>query len=1530
MDGDIASAARKLPQTAANFFVGTNSRVPRMTLAQSTHVIPMPAVNPPTITQPSHVVRNKLRASPFPNSPTFTKELSSPRTAAKPGGKVAKAIDLFSHLAEEVPRPSSERLGSPPASSFFIDTNASAAAFFKNLQSPSGIEPPSSPGYSVSSESIVRFLDTHASINRQSPDIEALSQSSLALDLAATQSHSVAEILNTPASSQLSSPADQESSPAATIVSSGKASFRASSSSSHVDLADTGVPLPLVASNLLQDEPQCNSNPNPMTSEYAFSAATSRFGQSNSSSLPTNANIAATDVLMPHIASPVPDDGSQRDSKSFTLAPKHALFASSTAHSAQIIPFSNVPQTPPQALFLSHTGLIHNHVSEGQAEGDDSDDACLEVVESMSIPIQSDTKFDSSSPYKVAKETGVPYSAFSDATVPSASITTEEEDRASAESGVRQQDISAAQKLSPLTDDRSTVDLSPQSALPFSVNVLSTATALRTDDLSTTTTLPFPAEAFSATSALPTSRSASRASSIESELPIAVVTRDMLTLKHQARPVSPGENQPHSGHVNMTDRRSVLDESGSDENADVKCFDNQRLTRKRESGVNWENLGPSLLPDEEESSCASFERAHHQGAGSPDDRVESSHLAHPGIVSAAAARGHSIGDQQHQRSSSPHPPRDETRDSYAAILSVLDSTVLFDLIGMDNVPASPQEEPEPQEPRLDRTATWIKSTMGEHDPIAEELTSPRCHHINETLLLRESVLFASQELAQSKPLRDLANSKPCFANPHDDELTPCSPQYEPVLVDKHCGHVITNREAANASTCSPKREVQAEVTRDYTALPRNSSLTRSYSQRDPPSQHAPKQAKRVPGRLKILAKSPEASTYHHRDSLKLLSMSSVKDSRVKEQSSPPKQIAICHLDRIETGRVNDLTEMLNSLYHGQDSQATQSTPLSRGKQYVGQMVQDWNDANSSGEDDEVASVATCKRMTLKRMSDFAVQTTSRREQRTLPGKLPQLEAQSTQISQATIRPMMRLRPPRVADSVTKIIQPSVRREKRPEEASPLSRRYHGQFAPHIMDPTGQESDGSPKRRQPAGFGSVLSVRDESEAHDQQNFSFKAARIDKPQMALCPEGNLHSHVLTQRERVASSTTGNLPTRLTASNSTESIQLRPLRLQASACALSTPIGPAVSVTDTSPNTTVSQPWTPEASNISNSVFTDATRMSAASELPRSKAAVNRPARLFGAESAQYREAKPTSSLDSLDPTSNHGLQSQSRCCDRTLDGGTGPRHSGYHPMPASPRSCSGQTRASSICHSGRQGRLRYESEYASRLPRDDSSTCMAGFEISFELTEPKMAPHAEQATLLEFGLRMHIKPTLSSDSSSSLWTLKRSSRSSVERRLDGSERNTSAPLSMQYEYSHLSKQDMCKVQEEAQEYLSHTLASPDQRKRRLYADGGAHNAFFSAHDNHVPSASCCSAERSSARLPTSSRQALREFRLTSLRQPCASHSVAPSSIVSHSCASRKLRHSLIPRPLPSAGLSSPLPYIKRAPPRTASSSTFLSHS
>ncbi|KAJ1028112.1 hypothetical protein NDA13_003560 [Ustilago tritici] len=96
-----ASAARKLPQTAANFFVGTNSRVPRMTLAQSSHIIPMPMSATSSAFPSSKTVLSRLRPTPFPNSPSTAKPPSSSRYLAKQGGKVAKAVQHFSKAAED-------------------------------------------------------------------------------------------------------------------------------------------------------------------------------------------------------------------------------------------------------------------------------------------------------------------------------------------------------------------------------------------------------------------------------------------------------------------------------------------------------------------------------------------------------------------------------------------------------------------------------------------------------------------------------------------------------------------------------------------------------------------------------------------------------------------------------------------------------------------------------------------------------------------------------------------------------------------------------------------------------------------------------------------------------------------------------------------------------------------------------------------------------------------------------------------------------------------------------------------------------------------------------------------------------------------------------------------------------------------------------------------------------------------------------------------------------------------------------------
>ncbi|CDW95935.1 hypothetical protein [Sporisorium scitamineum] len=204
----------------------------------------------------------------------------------------------------------------------------------------------------------------------------------------------------------------------------------------------------------------------------------------------------------------------------------------------------------------------------------------------------------------------------------------------------------------------------------------------------------------------------------------------------------------------------------------------------------------------------------------------------------------------------------------------------------------------------------------------------------------------------------------------------------------------------------------------------------------------------------------------------------------------------------------------------------------------------------------------------------------------------------------------------------------------------------------------------------------------------------------------------------------------------------------------------------------------------------------------------------------------------------------------------------------------------------------------------------------FEISFELTEPKLAPHVQEGTLMEFGLRVLIKPNGAEESDSS-WRLKPPSQSDMGRRSATSQRSSASIHPMQYEYNRLSNHDMIKVQQEAQEHLSRTLASPDQRKRRLHLQESYLLSPFS---------DPCELDRSSsltdAGSPSSAKRALRrEIKLT--RERDLSPSTAPSSVVS-------IRKSASMGRTPSASLVSPLPYIKRAPPRTATYSSVTTQS
>ncbi|PWZ01568.1 hypothetical protein BCV70DRAFT_205318 [Testicularia cyperi] len=104
MDADRV-IPRKKPETSATFFVGTNSRVPRMTLAQSSHLIPMPMRSPtvrPPINRPLAQRKEMPRNQAVGEATGTHQQPALPRSTAPGGhGRVARAVEKFSQAEDE-------------------------------------------------------------------------------------------------------------------------------------------------------------------------------------------------------------------------------------------------------------------------------------------------------------------------------------------------------------------------------------------------------------------------------------------------------------------------------------------------------------------------------------------------------------------------------------------------------------------------------------------------------------------------------------------------------------------------------------------------------------------------------------------------------------------------------------------------------------------------------------------------------------------------------------------------------------------------------------------------------------------------------------------------------------------------------------------------------------------------------------------------------------------------------------------------------------------------------------------------------------------------------------------------------------------------------------------------------------------------------------------------------------------------------------------------------------------------------------
>ncbi|CDU23087.1 uncharacterized protein SPSC_01717 [Sporisorium scitamineum] len=1467
MDGDRASAARKLPQTAANFFVGTRSRVPRLTLAQSSHIIPTPPSSSPGLKPSSHVVPTRLRASPFlPSSPTSTKATNSPtvRDTFNKDSKVAKAIHLFSTLTDEAgPTPLGQLDAAPTPTPLRLESEASVSTL-----SPSASASTDAPVSSVtctSSELVKRLpqkdSEPHSFELKELPTTPSM-QASVPAELLST-----GQALPTtcsPSSDHLNNPSIAAGGQTAISPMTQICPVSARSSPGREDSADShpfSLSLALSTSqSVLQDHADAEL-PSPASGSTSSAPLSNQEAPSSLNVAPMPIAASLNDITQRLIS--LPSASRQTNESAEELAEGNLGVSQTIFDAASSLPTFN------EAIF-SETSPSRS-ISDPQSSREvPSDLFSQDLVETAAL---------------------APKSAFSDATVPSTSTAQRE---------VVQEQINSASHR--LQDDM----ISPASRSwesPISRSTLEATSPL---------TVHVVKDASPSTSAQPISHSSPDRLEKEGKGTKKASSPSLRDSMGQPSQLSGGRTEhpilesPGPGFRPKSSDGDSNAQAISKPNKDLESFQNEASSMGSKglrslSPVRSSEAHVSLTPDNDEKM-----------ENQPRDRKD-----HHSVISDAVRESNLdafiMCDSDHVQPKSMQDRTSKCRDLLDSQSTASDD-VLLDLIDMAAVPVQVTEDVYLQDSLFERTASWIKSTMNEREPVAVEPSIFDQDEVDELTVANHVQSETAAATEPSEPHESFSIPEPSLA--HNQDNLPARARFP--------GDQLTARTQLNVSAADPEAadcSIAAAIQRyesapdgpnpshDLSTKPVIGKISRSYSQRDGQGQHTVKGTRRIPGRLKIPQRQPESSATPRRDSLELLSMRRPQLSSAKDKGPSPKPVTERSYQGIGSTRADNFDDILRSWSRNNGQDPSQATPLSLGKNRVAGLVKNWDDGGGSSDDDEVAAVSTCQRMTLRRMSDFAVFNTPRRDACPAPGKLLRADSDTVPLQLSLTRPLMRVRPGLESDQaittaapVRRTIPQSQRQEEQSQRASSPPRRRPGYLASHTT---------SMKSSKSASLGPrSMAVHEAEEPRIESRLSFTRADAEEPREILRSRDSVVPASVSQRAQAAP--TIRMQTTRSVKQPARAPSMRSLKLQGDHAGFITPRRGDVSVTNTSPLTILSEIWTPEASNPARSILTEETSVITTSGL-RSllTARTHSRSQTISAQDVnrQATRVQPRAATESP-------LHIQSRARNRFEQHAcrveTRMRRSESQPIPASQTHLGiRQRRADFRLPAGHSGTRQYSTTH-----ERGSGIKNPSFEISFELTEPKLAPHVQEGTLMEFGLRVLIKPNGAEESDSS-WRLKPPSQSDMGRRSATSQRSSASIHPMQYEYNRLSNHDMIKVQQEAQEHLSRTLASPDQRKRRLHLQESYLLSPFS---------DPCELDRSSsltdAGSPSSAKRALRrEIKLT--RERDLSPSTAPSSVVS-------IRKSASMGRTPSASLVSPLPYIKRAPPRTATYSSVTTQS
>ncbi|KAF6767442.1 hypothetical protein PSEUBRA_004858 [Kalmanozyma brasiliensis GHG001] len=856
------------------------------------------------------------------------------------------------------------------------------------------------------------------------------------------------------------------------------------------------------------------------------------------------------------------------------------------------------------------------------------------------------------------------------------------------------------------------------------------------------------------------------------------------------------------------------------------------------------------------------------------------------------------------------------RDTASGLPFLTEDAVLYDLIDEIAKPEAGLERTIPHNSRLDRTASWIQSTstFAEEDAGAATLPGGDHDHL-------DNLSVAYGITSESADLNERSDTPPVIL-----PTSPSSAVHDQTYV--HLKDAVLSTPEVQPRRSSGLAQpldlpvttaVDAKQDRDNRvdgrssrppSRPHGSKIGRSYSQRERSNTVAGQRARHIPGRLKIPGLKSETVKRQHRQSLELLHQRRARHANANEVISP--EYATVRSPReATTERSSNFNDMLGlwakSLGTGPEGSAAQAPSPQR--QRVGQAIRDWDEVGSD-EDAETASVTVGKRMVLRRLSDLAIHPTPHRQARPLPGKLPRgsYNSDEQQEPKGLIRPLRRFRPEQTSDTDGQSTRP-LHRQGKPHE--PKKSAHHNQPDLFPSDST------NTVEREPVRLPPRAMVLEDHIASIKNGRPVKVSAVSQPQKWSTSRTNATSE---QEPRPIAANHRNLSAD-SLSTSVGAGSLKPLRLQSTRSSPGTSRGPDTSATTTSPFTVASEAWTPNTSQPAISAEANATRIDTTAG-SRLRSPVPD---LFDIQSSagaigNHTVERATPRLSSR-PSTRDQHRSSSRANSHSLDEIAATERSPSRNLPASqarpgvylsPYTRSLGSHPPSSPRSSQNGAHR-----ESVTPAHSADMPMPGFEISFSLQEPKMAPHVQAGTLLELGFRVHIKPT-GGNHSERPWRLVPPSPS----RADPIQRRTPHVNPEQFEYSHLTTTQLAKVQAEAQEHLLRNIDLSEPRGQRS-ARGSSPLSTPSKERLEPRRSPSLATETLDAPSPSrSTRGPYREMLLPKSRQPSISRSTTESSI---------LTPAELASPLPkrSSGTASPLPYIKRAPPRKGTVSTVISH-